>query len=135
MISNPANQRGVLGDDEDAKVVGPGIRRHEEEANLLGIVGVRCAYKFFAIAKSDFGFSAAILRGQNLGFRVFTVADKILGEEDGLQILQLYVRAFALGRVLLEKKTKAVLLGREIVNVAFETAAIEECHYRLIPVV
>src|SRR2546430_8494371 len=63
---NPANLSGVPSDDKDSKVIGAWIGWHEEEANLLRIVGVRGADEFFAIPKSDFGFSAPILGSQGL---------------------------------------------------------------------
>ena len=132
---NPPNLRGVFGDDEDSKVVGAGIGRYEEEAGFPGIVSVRRAHQFFSVGKGDFGFSAAILGSQNLGFRVFAIAHEIPGEEDGLQILHLHVGAFALEGVLLKKKPEAGFLGGKIVDVTFQTAAIEEGHYCFIPIV
>ena len=124
---------GVFGNDKDTKVVGAGIRRHQEEAYLLGIVGVRGTHQFFAIAKSYLSFSATILGNQDLGFRIFAIADKIPGEENGLQVLHLHVGAFALETVLFEKKAEAVFLRGEVVDIALQTAAIEEGDYGLVP--
>jgi len=132
---NPANLSGVPSDDKDSKVIGAWIGWHEEEANLLRIVGVRGADEFFAIPKSDFGFSAPILGSQDLRFRVLAIADEIPGEENGLQILHLHVGTFALESVLFKKKTEAVFLCGEIVNVPFQAAAIEECDYSPVPLV
>lgn len=132
---DPANLRDVLGDDEHSEIIGAGISGHQEEAYLLRIVGVRGSDKFFTIAKSDFRLPALILTRQCLRFLVFAIADEISGEKNGLQVLHWDIGAFALESILFQKKAETIFLSGEIVNVAFQTSAIEERDHGLVPVV
>ena len=122
---NPADLTGVLGDNEDAQIVGARICRHDEKTNLLRMVGIRGTHNSFAVLKLDFGFAALGHRVQRLKLLIFRIAHEILGEENCFKIFHLHVGAFTLLRVLLKEKAKAVFLGGKIINVAFEPAAVD----------
>src|ERR1041385_616190 len=132
---NPANLSGILGYDEDPQIVGTGVGGDDEKPDFLGIVGVRGAYQLFAIAKGYFGFAALALSSECLGLLIFAVADKILGKEDRFQVFHLHIGAFTLGRVFFEKNAETVLLGGEVVDVAFQTAAIEKRDHGLVALI
>src|SRR5215472_6505113 len=132
--SNPTNLLRVPGDDKDAQMIRPEVRRDKEKSVFLRIVTFRSSYQLFAVAKGNLGFAALVLHVKFLRFAVFGTGNEIPGKENCFQVLHVDFHAFAACGVLLGKKAEAFLLRREIVDVAFHAAAIEEGYYCLIPV-